>query len=82
MRKTPNEEAVVNRRQFLVASSFSCLGIGCARTQTPTPRTLPAGLTAKTGALPEFSLPDLDGKIGRSGDFTGSVLILRFWATW
>jgi hypothetical protein len=32
--------------------------------------------------MPAFSLSDLDGKMVRSGDFLGNVLLLRFWATW
>ncbi len=32
--------------------------------------------------LPEFSLEDLSGKIVRSQDSRGSVLLLHFWATW
>jgi peroxiredoxin len=33
-------------------------------------------------AMPAFSLPNLDGKIVRSDDLLGNVVILRFWATW
>lgn len=31
---------------------------------------------------PEFTLPDLDGKIHRLSDYRGKVVILNFWATW
>ena len=33
-------------------------------------------------ALPDFSLPDLDARSRRSGEWLGKVLVLNFWATW
>jgi hypothetical protein len=44
----------------------------------------PPGMTAvsERKAMVSFSLPNLDGKLVRSGDFAGNVVILRFWATW
>src|SRR5690349_2214209 len=33
-------------------------------------------------AAPEWELTDLNGKLIRSSDFRGKVLILDFWATW
>jgi thiol-disulfide isomerase/thioredoxin len=32
--------------------------------------------------LPDFSLPDLDARLHRSGEWLGKVLVLNFWATW
>lgn len=37
---------------------------------------------AEPKPLTTFSLETLDGRIVRSGDFKGKVLILNFWATW
>jgi len=70
----------MNRREFLIAASAGGLGVGC----TVQPRIAPAGLTAvqERTAMPAFSLPNLDGRIVRSSDLLGNVVILRFWATW
>jgi hypothetical protein len=70
----------MNRREFLVAGSVGVLGAGC----TVQTMTAPSGLTVvqERKAMPAFGLPDLDGKIVRSGDLLGNVVILRFWATW
>ena len=38
---------------------------------------------AKIGAYrPEFSLPDLDGKMRQLSEWDGKVLVINFWATW
>jgi len=70
----------MNRRDFVMTSS---LGIMAARRLAQAPA-LPKGLVApeQRKSLPAFSLPDINGGIVRSGDFSGNVLILRFWATW
>jgi thiol-disulfide isomerase/thioredoxin len=33
-------------------------------------------------ALPEFSLPDLDGKAHTPKEWSGKVVVMDFWATW
>jgi hypothetical protein len=70
----------MNRREFLIAGFVGGVGVGC----TVQTRTAPGGLTAvqERKAMPAFSLPNLDGKIVRSDDLLGNVVILRFWATW
>lgn len=72
----------MNRRQFVVASSFALAGLGTPAAAQST--TISPGLLAvePPRALPPFELPDVAGKIVRSPDLLGNVLILRFWATW
>lgn len=46
---------------------------------------VPATLTAAApvpGTLPDFSLPDLDGKVHSIREWAGHPLIINFWATW
>ena len=38
--------------------------------------------TGKLAPAPAWQLQDVDGKIVRSSDFKGKVVILDFWATW
>ncbi len=33
-------------------------------------------------SLPEFALPDLEGKLRNSSEWKGDVLVINFWATW
>jgi hypothetical protein len=70
----------MNRRDFLMTGSLGIMS-ACHPAQTPA---LPRGLAApdQRKSLPVFSLPDMNGSVVRSGDFSGNVLILRFWATW
>jgi len=51
--------------------------------------TLPQGVERVTrmdemenAGLPEFQLPDLDGKVIKLSDFKGQVVIVSFWASW
>ncbi len=32
--------------------------------------------------IPEFSLPDLDGRVHSGAEFSGKVVVIDFWATW
>ena len=42
----------------------------------------PSSPTNVRAALPEFSLPDLNGKVWKLGDHKGKVVLVNFWATW
>ncbi len=33
-------------------------------------------------AAPDFSLPDIDGRMRSSGEWAGKVRVINFWATW
>lgn len=35
-----------------------------------------------TFAAPKFSLPDMNGKIHKSSDYYGKVVLISFWASW
>ena len=41
-----------------------------------------AGSAAEPAIIPAFSLPDLDGKMWHSSQFSSKPLIVDFWATW
>ncbi len=47
----------------------------------PAPATLIAGAPVP-GNLPDFSLPDLNGKVHSIRQWAGQPLIINFWATW
>jgi thiol-disulfide isomerase/thioredoxin len=62
----------------LFAVAFLAWGITSLR---PLLRSTSAGSTAP-GAAPAWELKDPDGKVVKSSDFLGKVVILDFWATW
>ncbi len=41
-----------------------------------------AATAGEVSMLPEFSLPDLNGKSQRIGQWSGNTMIINFWATW
>jgi peroxiredoxin len=45
-------------------------------------RTTPSQLPEVGRALPDFNLPDLDGKMVRLSDYRGRPVLINFWATW
>jgi peroxiredoxin len=42
----------------------------------------PEGGPAQLDTLPDFRLPDLEGREIASADWSGKVLVLNYWATW
>jgi len=62
----------------LFALAFLAWGIGSLR---PLFRSISASSVASNPA-PPWELKDLDGKLVKSSDFLGKVVILDFWATW
>jgi len=48
----------------------------------PAPAALVAAAAPVPGALPDFSLPDLNGQVHSIREWAGRPLIINFWATW
>lgn len=57
-------------------------GAAPAAKAAPAPDTAGAEAPGGPALLPDFSLPDLDGKAHASGDWKGKVVLVDFWATW
>lgn len=62
-------------RKTLIALCLSILVLSCGNSSV-TPQ-------AKIGEkVPELILPDLEGETVKLSDYFGSVILLKFWATW
>ena len=62
-------------RMILIVLCLSILAFSCGNSSV-TPQ-------AKIGEqVPELVLPDLEGKTVKLSDYSGSVILLKFWATW
>jgi peroxiredoxin len=65
-----------DRRRFVAAGLASAVlalaSVSCNKDPGPQP-----GMPA-----PDFTLPDLDGKLHGLANFRGQVVVLNFWATW
>ena len=62
----------------LFALAFLAWGISSLR---PLFRSI-SGSSVASNPAPPWELKDLDGKLVKSSDFLGKVVILDFWATW
>jgi peroxiredoxin len=58
-------------------AAVAAFGLGCS----PKPKAN-AAATAPSGAAPAWQLKAPDGKLVRSTDFAGKVVVVDFWATW
>jgi hypothetical protein len=70
----------MTRREF-AAASIGLIAAAC-NARTPQPAVSPGMNAVEPYRSPDFTLPDMDGNMVRSGDLLGNVVILRFWATW
>ena len=61
----------------IMIASYEALAAG----SFPNP---PAGLTApeQPTTVPDFQLPQVNGKDIGSADLRGKVVVMRFWSTW
>jgi peroxiredoxin len=72
--------AISTRRRVTVALGgmlILALAFGVVWLQSSKYEPLTLGMMA-----PDFSLPDLEGKVRRLSDYRGKVVFLNFWATW
>lgn len=67
----------MTRRLALTIAVVSALA-GCATTAA----TETGNAARASGAAPDFTLRDVDGRDVSLSDFTGRVVVLDFWATW
>jgi thiol-disulfide isomerase/thioredoxin len=72
-----------NNILLLIAAIAAPLLLGWMAGYAKPPRpqqTIPAGSAGEM--LPDFEFRDLGGRIHRSADYRGKILLLNFWASW
>ena len=83
---SPSHPANPERRNALISLGGLSLGLltaGTARAALPEPPLTHIMAPVKPARpAPDFSLPDMDGKIHKLSDYSGKVVLLNFWATW
>ena len=74
------------RRQGRLAAAFlmmaGVLVILIAFTLSALARRLPGELPQVGRPLPDFNLPDLNGRAVRLSDYSGQPVLINFWASW
>lgn len=65
----------MRRLAKLAALAFVALSLAC-------PGGVPSGGGGGLTEVPDFALPDLEGRTVRFSETTGKVRLLSFWATW
>jgi cytochrome c biogenesis protein CcmG/thiol:disulfide interchange protein DsbE len=65
-----------------LAIASAAAGAAPAAKAGPAPDAAGAEATGGPARLPDFSLPDLDGKAHASKDWKGKLVLVDFWATW
>lgn len=74
------------RRRGRLAAAFlvmtGVLVILIALTLSALARRLPGELPQVDRPLPEFNLPDLNGRAVRLSDYAGQPVLINFWASW
>lgn len=67
------------KKAMLIFTAAAIALIGGIGTRT---LVTPSKAEANQAALPDFSLPDLSGKIRSINEWQGKVRVINFWATW
>jgi peroxiredoxin len=83
---SPFHPANPERRNALISLGGFGLGLltaGAARADLPEPPLTHVLAPVKPPKpAPDFSLPDMDGRLHKLSDYAGKVVLLNFWATW
>lgn len=81
MRKvTPTKP--LTRRGMLLGATAAAAALAGARQSNATTGPMHLQPVAGSPDGPDFTLPDLDGKLTRFSDLRGRIVLVNFWATW
>lgn len=65
---------------IIIIAALIALGLGLIARHFLSPPAVQTGQAASP--LPDFSFPDVSGKIRHSAEWQGKIRVINFWATW